>query len=59
MCTHVSKCKNDTCLPIETIPGIGGEGMKEMVEKVNSYVIYLIHGKILCKCHTVPYSSQK
>jgi hypothetical protein len=25
MCTHVSKCKNDT---VETTPGTGGEGME-------------------------------
>jgi hypothetical protein len=41
-------------LPVETVPGIMGGGMKEAVEGVNSSTIYLIHCKNLCKCYNVP-----
>jgi hypothetical protein len=36
---------NVKLMPVETIPGIGGE--------VNSNMTYLIHCKKLCKCHNV------
>jgi hypothetical protein len=39
---------------VETIPGIGGRGIKEEVEGLNSSLMYLIHCEILCKCHNVP-----
>jgi hypothetical protein len=32
-------------------------GFMRVVEGVNSSVIYLIHCKKLCKCHTVPPTS--
>jgi hypothetical protein len=40
--------------PVETVPGIRGEGMKRSGgEGVNSSMIYLIHCKDICKCHNV------
>jgi hypothetical protein len=36
------------------IPGIGVGGKKRVVEGVNSCMIYSIHCKNLCKCHSVP-----
>jgi hypothetical protein len=52
MCTHVSKCKNDT---FETLPAMR-EGMKNSSGGGNSNMIYLIQYKNLCKCecHSVP-----
>jgi hypothetical protein len=47
MYTHVCKFKN------KTVPGIGGEGMKESRGVVNSSMIYMIHCKSLCKCCNV------
>jgi hypothetical protein len=40
-------------LSVETVPGIGGGGIKDSSRGVNSN-IYLIHSKNLCKCHNVP-----
>jgi hypothetical protein len=34
---------------VETIPGVGGEGINEKAEGVNSSTIYLICCKNLCK----------
>jgi hypothetical protein len=50
---------NAKMIPVETIPGIGGGGMKERGEGVNSNLIYLIHCKNFykCKCHNVSPSS--
>jgi hypothetical protein len=38
---------------VETIPGMGGGGIKKNGGGVNSSMIYLIHCKIFCKCHNV------
>jgi hypothetical protein len=56
MCTHISKCKNDTveATPGEKERGRIGRGDERMVEEVNSCMIYLIHCKNLYKCHNVP-----
>jgi hypothetical protein len=45
---------NAKMIPVENVPGIVGEGMKESGGGVNSSVIYLIHCKKLCKCCNVP-----
>jgi hypothetical protein len=50
-CTHVLHAKR---ILVKTTPGIGGGGIKRPVEKVYSFIIYLIHCKKLCKCHNVP-----
>jgi hypothetical protein len=42
-------------IPVETVPGIGGNGDKgEWWRGMNSSMIHLIHCKNLCKCHNVP-----
>jgi hypothetical protein len=38
--------------PVETVPGMLGM-IRRMVEGVNSSMIYFIHCKNLCKCHSV------
>jgi hypothetical protein len=38
-------------VPLETVPGTQGEGMKENSGGVNSGMIHLIHCKNLCKCY--------
>jgi proteasome assembly chaperone (PAC2) family protein len=43
---------------VETIPGMGKRGIKEMVERVNSSMIYLLYCKNFCKCHTVLHPSK-
>jgi hypothetical protein len=40
-------------IPVETLPGIEGEGEKENGGSVNSSIIYLIYCKNSCKCHNV------
>jgi hypothetical protein len=40
---------NPKIIPVETIPGIGRERIKESGEEVNSSTMYLIHCKNLCK----------
>jgi hypothetical protein len=40
--------------PVETIPGMGGEGDKEEHGGMNSSMMYLIHCKNFCKCHNAP-----
>jgi hypothetical protein len=42
--------ENGKMRPVETIPGMGGGGIKEKMEGVNSTKIYC---KNLCKCHNV------
>jgi hypothetical protein len=43
--------------PVETILEIRGGGVKEMMEEVNSAMIYC---KNFCKCHIVPpYNNKK
>jgi hypothetical protein len=44
---------NGKMIPVETIPGIGGRGIKEN-DGVNSSIIYFLYCKSLCKCHNVP-----
>jgi hypothetical protein len=41
-------------IPVETIPGMGGGGIKKNRGRMNSSMIYLIHCKNFCKCHSVP-----
>jgi hypothetical protein len=57
MCTHVCKCKNDTCWNHSR--NLGGVGDKENGGGVNSSMIYLIHYKDFDKCHNVPPPSTK
>jgi hypothetical protein len=45
---------NAKMIPVETTPGIGGQGNKGIEQEVNSCKMYLIHCKNLCKCHNVP-----
>jgi hypothetical protein len=52
-------CVNAKMIPVDTVPGIRGEGMKESSGGVNSSMIYLIHCKNLCKCHSVPHPAQQ
>jgi hypothetical protein len=42
---------NGKMRPVETIPGVGGEGIKEKDGRVNSTMIYC---KNFCKCHNAP-----
>jgi hypothetical protein len=51
MCTHVSKCKSDTCWNYSRNQG---RERWRMDEEVNSCIIYLIHCKYLYICHSVP-----
>jgi hypothetical protein len=45
--------KNGKMRPVETIPGMEGGAIKEMMEGVNSTMLYLIYCKNFCKCHNV------
>jgi hypothetical protein len=45
---------NSKMIPVEAVPGIRGEGMKESSGNVNSNVMYLIHCKNFCKYSNVP-----
>jgi hypothetical protein len=57
---HVGSGPNNvyTCMiPVETVLGIWGGGMKRTEEWVNSSMIYLIHCKNFYKCHDVPPAS--
>jgi hypothetical protein len=45
-------------MPVETIPGMGEEGMKENGGGVNSCMIYLTDCKNFSKCHNVPSTQQ-
>jgi hypothetical protein len=44
---------NGKLRPVESIPGMGRECIKENDGGVNSSMIYLIHCKNFCKCHNV------
>jgi hypothetical protein len=44
---------NGKMRPVETIPGMGGGG-RENDEGDEFNVIYLIHCKDFCKCHSAP-----
>jgi hypothetical protein len=48
---------NGKMRPVETVPGMGGQGIKENDGGVNSSTIYLIYCKNFYKCHNVPLSS--
>jgi hypothetical protein len=48
---------NGKMRPVETIPGMGGAGIRRMVEGVNSNMIYLIYCKYFSKCYNVPLPS--
>jgi hypothetical protein len=41
-------------IPVETVPGIRGGGMKESSGGGDSSMIYLIHCKNFCKYSNVP-----
>jgi hypothetical protein len=41
-------------IPVETTPGIMGEGEMKENGRGGICMIYLIHCKQLCKCHNVP-----
>jgi hypothetical protein len=41
-------------IPVETVPGIGGKGMKENSGEGEFKYDMLIHCKILCKCYNIP-----
>jgi hypothetical protein len=45
--------------PVETIPGMGGEGNKGEWGEVNSSMIYLIYCKNFCKYYNVTPSTIK
>jgi hypothetical protein len=38
---------------VETVPGMGGKGIKRMAERLNSHMTYLIYCKNFCKCHSI------
>jgi hypothetical protein len=42
--------------PVETVPGMGAEGIKENDGGVNSAPIYCEN---FCKCHNVPQNNNK
>jgi hypothetical protein len=44
---------NGKMIPVETVPGMGEEGKRKMVEGVNSIMTYLIYCKNFCKCCNV------
>jgi hypothetical protein len=46
---------NAKMIPVETIPGIRGWGIRERGRGNEFNMIYLIHCKNLCKCHNVPH----
>jgi hypothetical protein len=48
--------ENGKMRPIETVPGMGGKGVKENDGGVNSTMIYFKH---FCKCHHVPLVQQQ
>jgi hypothetical protein len=52
MCTHVYKCKTETCWNC-----LGMGEWKWAMEGVISTMIYLIHYKSFCKCHNIPLPS--
>jgi hypothetical protein len=44
---------NGKMRPVETVPGMGGQGIKENDGGVNSSTIYLTYCKNFCECHNV------
>jgi hypothetical protein len=51
-CVH--RYVNAKMTPVETVPRMGGRGMKESSGGGNPGMIYLIHCKNLSKCYNVP-----
>jgi hypothetical protein len=45
---------NGKMRPVETIPGMGRERIKENGGGVNSSMMYLTYCKNFCKCHNIP-----
>jgi hypothetical protein len=45
--------------PVETIPGMGEEGIKERGGGVNSSVIYLIYCENFCNATMYPHPTQQ
>jgi hypothetical protein len=45
---------NGRMIYVETVPGMGEEEMRRMVEGMNSSTKYLIYCRNFCKCHSVP-----
>jgi hypothetical protein len=45
---------NAKMIPVETVPGIEGGGMKESNGGGGSIMMYLIYYKKLCNCYSVP-----
>jgi hypothetical protein len=45
-------------IPVQTVPEMGEDEIKENVEGVNSSMIYLIYCKNFCKCCEVPPPAQ-
>jgi hypothetical protein len=54
---YVHMYVNAKMIPVETIPGIEREGIKESCRGMNSSMIYLVHCKNFCKCYNVPLPS--
>jgi hypothetical protein len=48
---HVLICENGKMRPVQTLPGMGGDEIKENDGGVNSTLIYC---RNVCKCHSVP-----
>jgi uncharacterized protein (DUF433 family) len=49
---------NGTMIPVETIPEMRQEGIKENDGGSEFNMIYLIYCKNFCKCHNVPPAQQ-
>jgi hypothetical protein len=45
---------NGKMIPVETIPGMVGRGIKENDGGGNIRIVYLIHFKNICNCYSVP-----
>jgi hypothetical protein len=50
--------ENGKMKTIETIPGMGEEELRRMMEEMISTMIYLIYYKNFYKCHNVPPAKQ-
>jgi hypothetical protein len=48
---------NAKMIPVETVQGVRGEGVKESSKGDDSNLIYLVHCKNFCECYNVPPSS--
>jgi hypothetical protein len=44
-------------IPIESVPGTGGGGMKESSRGGEINMIYLIYCKNLCKCYNIQHNN--